>query len=1071
MGNSGGKFRRSETMGKFSTTVQHKETVETMSTKKRLCEILNDLSAEELEAFKSLIKLEKGFPLSSMEQLKVTKTQDIVELMVNMYSQECLELTRHVLKKMNRTDLVQRFIDTEEKQWPSLMQRVETMQSVAALLLETLKDLSDAEFKRFKGHLTSALEPGIYSASRLIQQAAADIPMLLAIADMQDTVCLMVHNYGQKSLNTTKEILEEMERTDLVRRLSDSSSRPQKNHSSEHQSALIHKAATMGAVKELLSETLNDLSYEESKNFKWFVQFTLFQRSLPDIKCIQAQMADRTDLLVDFMVKKCGLKSVDITREVLMDMNRSDLVQRLSETSSEPKAAAGSSAEVFGVNTTEKEKHSVDEDWPALIQKVESMESVIELLLETLKDLSEAEFKRITLNILKLPHVRRYSYISYREMATTGKQYAVFLVVLTDGEQSVETIKDLLEKMERTDLVQRLSDSSSGSKKKHSADEHRSALIHKVATIATVRQLLLETLNDLNDEELHEFKEFLQSIVSQKNLPDISWVFRFAGDRAEILNQMVEIYGQQSVELTREVFMDMKRTDLVQRLSKPSSGLKEKCSVDEHRPAPSERAAAEAAVKKILLENLKSLSHTKLNKFRWLLQFTHFQRSLPEINWLLTRRELNSADRAELLVHLLVETCGQQSVEVTKEVLMDMNRTDLVQRLSEASSGLKGPSRSLEHEGCGSTMQDSSDWTKLEPEVNSTDADEAPTYSLQSEAGNFECSVCGLRWVCKEKVSFKYQFCPWEEPMERMESMKYRLAGPLIDITVHAGKLDVVYLPHWICIDDNPEIRDEFAVLHIDDCGDVVEKVAEVTSSHVKLLEPVFSPRAVLMKFGVPVKINCHMLIYKTNTAFLTLHVYLIPCDPGLQQELNRRQLSSGYKAIQKPNPEKSLKMGDRFILTADSDDAKIYPENLKLRYKSRFPNFFEVYIKKPDTDFTLSLAQKSERQSVWTREIRKDEYQSTGHIQVEHFVDKHQCDLIARVCNTGPILDNLFRKGVIQQEDYDTIRTIPTTQERMRKLYSGPLKAGGQAAKDIFCQILEEKESYLVADLRRKES
>ena len=86
------------------------------------------------------------------------------------------------------------------------------------------------------------------------------------------------------------------------------------------------------------------------------------------------------------------------------------------------------------------------------------------------------------------------------------------------------------------------------------------------------------------------------------------------------------------------------------------------------------------------------------------------------------------------------------------------------------------------------------------------------------------------------------------------------------------------------CADDNPEIRDKFAVLHIDDCGDVVEKVAEVTSSHVKLSEPVFSPRAVLMKVGVPVRINCKVLIYKTNTAFLTLHVYLIPCDPGLQQ-------------------------------------------------------------------------------------------------------------------------------------------------------------------------------------------
>ena len=86
------------------------------------------------------------------------------------------------------------------------------------------------------------------------------------------------------------------------------------------------------------------------------------------------------------------------------------------------------------------------------------------------------------------------------------------------------------------------------------------------------------------------------------------------------------------------------------------------------------------------------------------------------------------------------------------------------------------------------------------------------------------------------------------------------------------------------CADDST-ILDKFAVLHIDACGDVVEDVSEVTSSHVKLSEPVFSPRAVLMKLGFPVKIKCNVLIYyKPNTTFLKLHVYLIPHDPALKQ-------------------------------------------------------------------------------------------------------------------------------------------------------------------------------------------
>uniref|UniRef100_A0A4W6BRN9 CARD domain-containing protein n=1 Tax=Lates calcarifer TaxID=8187 RepID=A0A4W6BRN9_LATCA len=88
-----------------------------------------------------------------------------------------------------------------------------------------------------------------------------------------------------------------------------------------------------------------------------------------------------------------------------------------------------------------------------------------------------------------------------------------------------------------------------------------------------------------------------------------------------------------------------------------------------------------------------------------------------------------------------------------------------------------------------------------------------------------------------------------------------------------------------------------------------------------------------------------------------------------------------------------------------------------------------------------------------------------------KHFVDEHQCDLIDRVSNIGPILDNLLKDGVIQQEDYDQIRAIPTTQEKMRKLYGGPLKAGGHESKDIFYRTLEEKEPCLISDLNRNES
>lgn len=91
------------------------------------------------------------------------------------------------------------------------------------------------------------------------------------------------------------------------------------------------------------------------------------------------------------------------------------------------------------------------------------------------------------------------------------------------------------------------------------------------------------------------------------------------------------------------------------------------------------QSAEKAAVKYTLLESLNDLSVKELKKFKWFLQFAYFQKSLPQMSW----SQLLMTVRRELLVDLMME--NQQSVEVTKEVFMDMNRTDLVQRLSEGS--------------------------------------------------------------------------------------------------------------------------------------------------------------------------------------------------------------------------------------------------------------------------------------------------------------------------------------------------------------------------------------------------
>ncbi len=94
------------------------------------------------------------------------------------------------------------------------------MASVTELLLETLADLSDRDLERFKEVLL------IHHWSHFYWCLSEYKWMLLETADMQDTVFLMVLACGQQTVEKTKEVLEMMGRTDLVQRLSDSSSGP-----------------------------------------------------------------------------------------------------------------------------------------------------------------------------------------------------------------------------------------------------------------------------------------------------------------------------------------------------------------------------------------------------------------------------------------------------------------------------------------------------------------------------------------------------------------------------------------------------------------------------------------------------------------------------------------------------------------------------------------------------------------------------------------------------------------------------------------------------------------------------
>ncbi|XP_071401383.1 NACHT, LRR and PYD domains-containing protein 3-like isoform X1 [Centroberyx affinis] len=93
-------------------------------------------------------------------------------------------------------------------------------------------------------------------------------------------------------------------------------------------------------TKRLLIKTLDDLRHEEFKIFQWFLQQDDILEGFPAIKKSKVEKANRQDT-VDQMVQTYNQHSLEVTKKVLMKINRNDLVQSLSNSSSGPEVDVG----------------------------------------------------------------------------------------------------------------------------------------------------------------------------------------------------------------------------------------------------------------------------------------------------------------------------------------------------------------------------------------------------------------------------------------------------------------------------------------------------------------------------------------------------------------------------------------------------------------------------------------------------------------------------------------------------------------------------------------------------------
>uniref|UniRef100_A0A8C1KCB1 Uncharacterized protein n=1 Tax=Cyprinus carpio TaxID=7962 RepID=A0A8C1KCB1_CYPCA len=371
---------------------------------------------------------------------------------------------------------------------------------------------------------------------------------------------------------------------------------------------------------------------------------------------------------------------------------------------------------------------------------------------------------------------------------------------------------------------------------------------------------------------------------------------------------------------------------------------------------------------------------------------------------------------------------------------------------------------------------DSDQWVQVEPSLCTDGGSE---FRISTPAGRFECSRTRMRWVCAGDVTLQYcamDGCFLSEELERLQCERI---GPVIDVTVIAGKLEEAQLPHYACLaESDPSLTDAVKLLSVEEEGIHLESV-ELTRFHARIIQPSFCPTTVVTEKDIPVEQHLDLLICMIGTNPLILHVYLFP----MFDTFSKKKIMEDEKAkdpnifeIGHPRPEKKFQMETPYILNVS--DADVLPEE-GISFSSKMnPNFFMIRQGgDTDRDVQMTLIRQHDQNSVWKtiifkeiliqkQKIRKALKRKQDNVCL---FDEHWLELINRVTDPLTVADKLLSQKVISEEEYSKIRfKFLSPQERMREICY-IVRNGGNMKKANLMLIIQQTDPLLFRDLEQK--
>ncbi|XP_010708652.1 NACHT, LRR and PYD domains-containing protein 1b allele 2-like isoform X2 [Meleagris gallopavo] len=413
----------------------------------------------------------------------------------------------------------------------------------------------------------------------------------------------------------------------------------------------------------------------------------------------------------------------------------------------------------------------------------------------------------------------------------------------------------------------------------------------------------------------------------------------------------------------------------------------------------------------------------------------------------------------------------------------------------ESSSGTGSSPKCM---ACSSQEEDGAE--EVKPEITGGKDGKKEIYRAHfPRSGFFRCTETDLKFLVRMATTIEYEYSFWESHLPAGIPSEWMEAGPVFDIRAEPRAVEAIHLPHFLCLSERKLSVSEMCIGHVVDGNLYLEKPDAVRPFHAVLRNPSFSPMGViLLSASFPfIPVHCLVLLYRViRAADITLHLYLIPNNHGLEKAVEKDEKRRGHSFLvdKPPHTSRPLKFNTRYRVSSPSE-AEINPQELKFIYLTSDSRqlYTEIYSKDLQEGMQLTLTKasqegKMEHSPLWATFLRAGdikppvafstslcsdpsltEHQPSSSLQAQHkglhFVEQHREQLIQRVTSVSPVLDQLYGH-VLTNEQYQSIRGMPTPQEQMRLLYSF-MPSWDVACKDLFLDALKKTNNHLLQDLQ----